>query len=142
MNQDLPRDERYPVLRPAVIRTQGGRIDATCTNLGLSGGFLCCDWEPELGQVLEVAIQPRRASREDVELLGRVVVLSRAGGPERRGFGLRWIEPNDPKPLATLVNWARNMAARGAVDGGAAVRETVLDPLEGDTGPKPATGEA
>ena len=33
------------------------------------------------------------------------------------------------------------MAARGAVDGGAAVRETVLDPLEGDTGPKPAAGE-
>lgn len=138
MTQDLPRDERYPVLRPAVIRHQAGRVDATCTSLGLSGGFLCCDWVPELGQVIEVAIQPRRASREDVELHGRVVMLSRAGGPERRGFGLRWIEPADPKPLAILVNWARNMAARGAVDGGPELRDTVLDPADSDTGPKPA----
>lgn len=139
MASDAPSDERYAVQRPAVVRTPAGEVDATCTSLGLTGGFVCCDWVPELAQVVEVAIQPRRASRDDVRLLGRVVMLSRAGGPERRGFGLRWIAPEDPKPLAILVNWARNMAARGAIDRGLAMADTVRDPPELEAGGKRGT---
>ncbi len=97
------------------------------------------EWAPELGAVLEIAIQPRRASRDDVELQGRVVMLSRAGGPGRRGFGVRWVGQNIPqgnvKSLEILVNWARNMAARGALDTGSRIADTVLDPLTEELDP-------
>lgn len=137
MTVDHPPDERYPVQRPAVVRAQAKTAPATCTSIGLSGGFLTCDWAPELGAVLEIAIQPRRASRDDIELQGRVVMLSRAGGPDRRGFGVRWLLPDcsqgNVKSLEILVNWAHNMAARGSLDTGSRIADTVLDPLlEGD----------
>lgn len=156
MTADLSPDERFAVQRPAVVRAQGVSTPATCTSIGLSGGFLNCEWVPELGAVLEVAIQPRRASRDDIELQGRVVMLSRAGGPERRGFGVRWLHAQGSVPqhdvtqgsaaqgsaaqgsaaqgnlkaLEILVNWARNMAARGSLDTGSRIADTVLDPLE------------
>lgn len=137
MTADLSPDERFAVQRPAVVRTQAKTAPATCTSIGLSGGFLTCDWAPELGAVLEIAIQPRRASRDDIELQGRVVMLSRAGGPERRGFGVRWLlsesAQGNVKCLEILVNWARNMAARGSLDTGSRIADTVLDPLvDGD----------
>ena len=146
MTADLSPDERFAVQRPAVVRAQGVSTPATCTSIGLSGGFLNCEWVPELGAVLEVAVQPRRASRDDIELQARVVMLSRAGGPERRGFAVRWLHAQGSVPqhdvtqgsaaqgnvkaLEILVNWAKNMAARGSLDTGSRIADTVLDPLE------------
>ena len=156
MTADHLPDDRFAVQRPAVVRFQGSSTPATCTSIGLGGGFLSCEWVPELGAVLEVAIQPRRASRDDIELYGRVVMLSRTGGPERRGFGVRWVPAQgsiehghsghghsgqasegseslaqgNVKPLEMLVNWARNMTARGGLDTGSRIADTVLDPME------------
>ena len=127
MNEERRREDRYPVQRPAVLRLQGRDSEAVCTSISAGGGFMRCDMAAELGQVVEVSIQPRRASRPDIVLSGTVVFIAKSGGPERKGLGLRWGPQDDPKPLQMLLTWAANMAAQGLTDDPTASRETLLE---------------
>lgn len=119
--------ERYAVQRPALVRHLGNSHEATCTNISLEGAFLRCPIVAGLGDVVEVAIAPRRASRSDIVVKRRVVYVSSAGGENRRGLGVRWLPLEDPAPLEGLVRWAGNLAAQGLLDTGSRMPNTQLE---------------
>ncbi len=127
MSNERRTSERYPVQRPALVRHNGNSHQAVCTNVSLEGAFLRGPAVAKLGDVVEVAIAPRRAARGDIIVKGLVVYVSSAGGEDRRGLGVRWLPPADPAPLQGLVRWAGNLAAQGLLDTGARRADTQLE---------------
>lgn len=127
MSDDRRGSERFPVQRPAIVRFGGDSVVAVCTNVSSEGGFLRCPLKAQLGDIVDVSIQPRRASRPDIAVQGEVVYVSAKGDVDRRGLGLRWLQQQDPAPLDTLVNWAKNMEQQGLLDTGTRMVSTQLE---------------
>ena len=120
-------DGRYVVKRPALLRRDGGDMEATCTSISSTGGFLATTALAKPGDRIVVSIQPRRASRADIELTGTVVYVVRPGSVQPQGLGVRWHPPKNSEPLEILLRWAANMTAQGLTDDAAARRDTLLD---------------
>ncbi|MBM4343902.1 MAG: PilZ domain-containing protein [Deltaproteobacteria bacterium] len=134
MSHERRQSDRYAVQRPALVRYRGNAHEAVCTNVNLEGAFLRCPAVAALGEVVEVAIAPRRASRADIEIQAHVVYVSSAGAEDRRGLGVRWIAPEDSGPLAALVRWAANLSAQGLLDTGTRMPNTQLEPPQAEPG--------
>lgn len=75
--RDVPR---YATELAAVARLGPAVVEATCTNLSESGAFLQCAAAVQPGDTIELALQPRRATAQDVELKGEIVYVVRGGG--------------------------------------------------------------
>ncbi len=112
MTDERRNEARYVASWPAVLRLADGDVQAICTSLSASGAFVECEVAGRPGDVLNVSLQPRRASRPDVELQGEIVYAVHGGGRRSAGLGLRWLPPQDIEPLHVLLRVVELRAAR------------------------------
>lgn len=127
MADERRSESRYAVRRPMLARLPKGDVDGVCTSISMSGGFFACDAQPALGETVRVSIQPRRASRADIDLHGTVAYVVKGGTLQPRGFALQWLPPPDPEPLERLVRWAEAMDRQGLSDTPSARRDTLVE---------------
>lgn len=117
---------RFATRFVALVRLKSGDVEAVCTSLSLTGGFLTCETECKPGDLVEVSIQPPRRARTDVDLVGEVVYMVTKSGRGAPGLGLRWRVIQDADALALLL---KSAALRQARDPSALVnfKETLVE---------------
>ena len=99
-------EARYVTRFVALIRLKSGDVEAVCTSLSLTGGFLACEAPCKPGDIVEVSILPPRLAKADVDLVGDVIYVVAKTSRGAPGIGLRWRKPKNPEPLTLLLKSA------------------------------------